>query len=331
LGESGVEMRQLQHFAYARHALVAAFRMCGVGSESKVLLPNFICRDVLASLRAVGASPVYYDIDTDLQTRNGQDLPRVDVVLAVNYFGFASDLKRLRTEVGVSPIIIEDNAHGWLSESEDGQKLGSRTPIGLTSFRKTIFTPDGAFLEWDAEKFSADFDGFDSLSSRSDRLALGYQLRRTAHSVERVTRLPVLLTMRSIVRSSRRAVGRSMIDSRPEEEHVLPTEVAIHQESLRTFMRINREREMLRRRNQFLRCAEIASECGILPVFSALPDGVVPQGFPYYANQGNERCFASRVQRQRLGEVMSWPALPQSTTLGSDSPLRLLRLVNFLR
>ena len=42
--------------------------------------------------------------------------------------------------------IIEDNAHGFLSNDEKGVCLGSRTDIGLLSIRKSAFLPNGAAM-----------------------------------------------------------------------------------------------------------------------------------------------------------------------------------------
>ena len=75
-------------YAYARHALVTALRMARVTTGSTVLIPHFICRDVLASISAVGAKPVFYDIDDDLQVSQNTMLPSAAAALAVNYFGF---------------------------------------------------------------------------------------------------------------------------------------------------------------------------------------------------------------------------------------------------
>ena len=143
------------YYAYARHALVTALALVRVGRGNSVLVPDFICRDVLASLSAVGAEAHFYSIGNDLQISSNVSLPDVDAIIAVNYFGFPADLARIRGALPSPDIaIIEDNAHGWLSRDEHGVLLGTRTEVSITSIRKTIRVPDGASLEWRAGAIS---------------------------------------------------------------------------------------------------------------------------------------------------------------------------------
>ena len=87
------------YYAYARHALVTALRMARVQSGDNVLLPSFICRDVLASLKAINATPVFYEIDVGLQVSSQSKLPPAKALLAVNYFGFPADLERIQRQL----------------------------------------------------------------------------------------------------------------------------------------------------------------------------------------------------------------------------------------
>lgn len=323
-------MRNRRHVAYARHALVDALRMCGVGAGSNVLIPDFICRDVLASFRAVGADVSYYGIGPDLQIRPGQTFPGADALLAVNYFGFPADIPRLRLAVGNTTTIIEDNAHGWLSVATDGVALGGRTSISITSIRKTIFAPDGALLEWEADDFPevSPVDG--QSTPRHDPLGPAFHARSLALRLERATGLPVRHVLRIATRLARRSLGRASIDDRPQDEMVLPDEEVIHAESLRRFARVDPDREAARRRELFRRCLHLATRYGVSPVVPSLPAGVVPMGFPFFWGHDGDRRFVRNIHLRGIGEVISWPALPESTTLPADSPLRSLRLVNFL-
>jgi dTDP-4-amino-4,6-dideoxygalactose transaminase len=87
------------YYAYARHALVTALKLVRVQAGSSVLVPDFICRDVLSSLHAVGADPIFYPIGDDLQMAMTQSLPSAQTVIVVNYFGFPADLRSVRNFV----------------------------------------------------------------------------------------------------------------------------------------------------------------------------------------------------------------------------------------
>jgi hypothetical protein len=320
------------YFAYARHALVVALRMAGVRTGDTVLLPDLICRDVLASIRAVGAEPAFYPIGSDLQISKDAQLPPARALLAVNYFGFPADLDRVASALhDPDTLVIEDNAHGWLSATPDGQLLGSRTALGITSFRKTIRSPDGAFLEWNSDNSQLVVNGhLEVLQPRTEPLTTGFILRRVVSRSETLIRIPLFPIARSSVRALRGLASRPVLDLRPEDEFTLPAQVPIHQRSLDYFRRCDPEREITRRRNLYLRCEQLAVMRGVQPVFPELPKGVSPQGFPYYRDSGDASAFERTATRRRLGEPMSWPTLPSISPLAHDSPLSDIQVVNFL-
>jgi hypothetical protein len=319
-----------RHYAFARHALVTAFGVVGARSGSRVLVPDFICRDLLASFSATEVEPVFYAIDDDLQVKRGGSLPSADAIIVVNYFGFAADLSRIVSVLPLPMPIIEDNAHGWLSADADGSPLGSRTAASITSVRKTIRVPDGAFVEWRDDP-SLDLSGVHpELSPRDEPLSLGYRMRRTVAKIDARSRLPLMAGSRSAVRLARTLIGRSAIHDDPRDERVLPEHRAIHRESLARMERVDQPAEIRRRRELFERCAAVAVALGIESPTPNLAPLTSPQGYPYFGDAGDHASFARRVSRERLGEIITWPSLPTHTTLPPHSRLRTLRLVNFL-
>jgi hypothetical protein len=319
-------------YAYARHALVTALRMARVTTGSTVLVPHFICRDVLASISAVGANPVFYDIDDDLQVSQNTMLPSAAAVLAVNYFGFPSDLGRLRQQLSdPTTIIIEDNAHGWLSADENGVPLGTRTALGITSFRKTIRVVDGAFLDWNIDQLSASVVTPNQPTSRTEVLPLSFRIRAVVASIDQRSSLPLMTAGRRSIRRLRSLTGARPINERAQEEWQLPAHEAIHQSSLERFERTNLIAEVSRRRNAFATCQTLAERFDIgMPTIDFGPH-VSPQGFPFFADSGNIDSFRTAVTRAKIGEVVSWPSLPSATTLSPTSKLRSVYLVNFLQ
>ena len=319
-------------YAYARHALVTALRMAQVTTGSTVLIPHFICRDVLASIAAVGAKPVFYDIDDDLQISQNTMLPPADAVLAVNYFGFPADLGRLRQQLSdPTTIIIEDNAHGWLSADENGVPLGTRTALGITSFRKTIRVVDGAFLDLNTDQLSASVTTPNQPTSRTGALPLPFHIRAVVASIDQRSPLPLMTAGRRSIRRLRSLTGATSINERAEEEWQLPAHEAIHRSSLKQFGRTNLIAEVARRRNAFATCQTLAERFDIrMPTIDFGPH-VSPQGFPFFADSGNLDSFRAAVTRAKIGEVVSWPSLPSATTLSPISKLRNMCLVNFLQ
>jgi hypothetical protein len=328
----GISIVNRLYYAYARHALVTALRMARVQPGDTVLIPHFICRDVLSSLRAVDAVPVFYHIDDDFQVASHEKLPPAKALLAVNYFGFPANLPRIQHQLtDATTLIIEDNAHGWLSTDEHGVVLGTRTSLGITSFRKTILSSDGAFLHWMSDQ-RLDYTALhDPLSPRNGSLPIVVRLRRGASRLERVTHLPVRLAVRELARLGRRAIGRVAIVENPSEEFELPLPRSVQKSSLKLMNDIDARAEISRRRTLFERSANLARRYGIQPVFDSLPKGVSPQGFPYYGGNGDERGFRRQVHLNRIGEPMSWPRLSQQSQIPTESVLHTVQLVNFIQ
>jgi len=327
------------YYAYARHALVTALRLARVQHGSKVLIPEFICRDVLASLRAVGAEPLFYEIDDTLQPRVdgslqstlGADSQQVAAVMVVNYFGFPAHLDLVKRLLHAATLpIIEDNAHGWLSADEHGTTLGSRTQFGITSVRKTIRIPDGAYLEWRDDGNLDTHALHEPLEPRDHSLPASFRIRRAVSRIDARSPIAVMPLTRGAVRLLRLLGGKPSVDLHTADEWDLPTNRNPHQYSLQLMGEVDQGAEVARRRAHYQRCEALAAAHDIARPFASLPPNVSPQGFPFFWHPERAEAFCAAVQRVRLGEVIAWPSLPSRTSLAEDSRLRSLHLVNFL-
>jgi len=319
-----------RHYAYARHALVTAFSLVGVRAGARVLVPDFICRDLLASFSAANVEPMFYAIGDDLQPKVSATLPPAAAIVVVNYFGFPADLRRVAAMIPIQTPIIEDNAHGWLSADADGTPLGSRTTVGITSVRKTIRVPDGAFVEWDsaADVFAEGIHP--ELAARDEALSWSFRLRQGVATLDARSPVALMAGARHIVRSARRLTGQAAVSEDERDEWQLPTQRAPHRTSLEMMSRLDIPAEVRRRRELFARCANAAVETGVVSPTPSLDINVSPQGFAFFGDIGDVKTFSQRVVRERLGEIITWPSLPERSPLPAQSRLRTLRLVNFL-
>jgi dTDP-4-amino-4,6-dideoxygalactose transaminase len=131
-----------------RDALALAINLLGLQADDPVLLPAYVCREVVKPF-LTRARVHFYDIRSDLSI----DLDYLEsilketkpkVLLIVNYFGFLQpgrdELKRICFERGI--VLIEDCAHSLFSDGS-----GSVGDIVLHSFRKHIPLPDGGGLQ----------------------------------------------------------------------------------------------------------------------------------------------------------------------------------------
>lgn len=320
--------RDRRFYAYGRHALVDALALAGVSPGERVMLPRFICRDVLPAITFHGAIPTFYDVSESLQPCLHETTAEARIILVVNYFGFPSDLSCLPSEAGSNRwIVIEDNAHGWLSRDTSGSPLGSRTLLSITSFRKTIRSVDGAFLEWDSARFHPSGN---ELTPRVDDLPLSYRSRYFTSQLSRRSGRDLMSPARQTIRALRLLTGKTPLGGAPDNEYVLPQPIAIHMQSLQMFEETDTNAEVLRRRSLYASCETLAHQYGVRGIFASLPNNTCPMGFPFFGQREDQRQFARAVRKQRLGEIISWPELPNQCAIHQDSPLRDVRLVNFL-
>lgn len=313
----------------ARYALIEAFALAGVRRGSRILLPEYICRDVLACLHQLGALPCWFPVDTDLTPATPpSDWPKADVVLAVNYFGFPQDLRPFHSFAQrTGAVVIEDNAHGYLSRDENGQWLGCRTSIGIFSLRKTLRIPDGAAL-WVSKTHA-----IESLKVQSAFKGAGIHPAQLVKA--RLRGLPVMgelaykLSTRLARAFRKRRTGSYTPMSDPASEHNLPLPANPWVGLLKAVALFEEPKEIMRRRMAFAQCAEFGDSVGAAPVFSILPIHCAPYA---YAFRGDSAVFDEmQIYATRQGfDLVSWPDLPTEIFQKAPKHYRNVFLVNFL-
>lgn len=316
----------VKFYALARWALVDGLRACGVSAGDCVMVPGLICREVLASINCVGATPAFYPVSPQLCA--GFDpgvLGQSKAVLAVNYFGFPQELGRFRQYCErTGAVLIEDNAHGLLSRDENGQLLGSRGDIGIFSFRKTIAVPAGGALVLNGGQITPpDLSSISALSTR-------YRLKQAFRPVTRQLGAPVTLGALEMFRHVRRlltghAVPRSLPDA---EEHVPapPNPCELISGPLTVAVPAL---EASRRRALFDLAARLVNGSSAVPVFERLPDHVVPYGYPLFASPARAPALAATLRRHGLS-LVPWPDLPAAIAPSAPEHYRDLMVVPFL-
>ena len=323
----------LRYFSLARYALAAGLKALGAGDGARVLLPEYISRDVLAALHAAGAVPVYYPVDEHLAPALPPDeWPEAAVVLMVNYFGFAQNaepFEQYRARTGAR--LIEDNAHGFLSRDADGRWLGRRGDAGLFSLRKTFLFDNGAALTLESPPAALP----QQLGEMNTPGAGNIRLRRILHALPAGRRIAVLaarpVRMARMVRKA--ALGRRMsaeaglTPAIDEVETAIPGNAAPFQGFARILAAQDFAAEALRRRALYTMLEPRARALGMMPVFETLPAGTVPYGLPVYCD---DPAPLARLAGSAHLDCIQWPDLPASVAARAPPHYRRLHLINFL-
>ena len=320
---------QVRYYSLARHALIEALRLAGVRQGSRVLLPEYLCRDLLAPLHLLGAVPCWYPVAPDMKPANASSAwPVAEVVLAVNYFGFPQSLAPFQAYAErTSAIVIEDNAHGYLSRDQVGQWLGCRTNLGVFSLRKTLRIPDGAAL-WVGASYAtrtmprqAAFDGVGVNPAQLTKV----RLRDLPVVGELAYRLSTGLAR--VLRKWR--TGSDIPAADPASEQELPAAANPWAGLLPALAACAVPAEIERRRTAYIRCAAVGEQVGALPVFSVLPTNCVPYA---YAFRGDGVALAGmQAHAARHGfDLVNWPDLPTKIADQTPAYYHNVFLVNFL-
>ncbi len=320
---------QVRYYSLARHALIEALQLAGVGSGSRILLPEYLCRDLLGTLHVLGARPYWYSVAPDLTpATSSADWPVTQVVLAVNYFGFAQDLRPFEKYAErTGAIVIEENAHGYLSRDWDGRWLGCRTGLGIFSLRKTLRIPDGGAL-WVGASYAARelpaqpaFDGTGVNPAQLTKARL--------RGLPLVGELSYRLST-GLVRGLRKwRTGSDIPESDPASEQTIPVLANPWAGLLPSLVACDAPAEIERRRIAYFHCAEVGERVGAVPVFADLS----PYCAPYaYAFRGDAVALAG-MQRYAMSngfDLVSWPDLPTEIVGQAPAHYCNIFLVNFL-
>ena len=325
-------MISFRYFSLGRHAMKVALQLAGVKSGDVVMLPGFICRDLISSITTLGARTVFYDVDKKLNpiTLDRSVLPRA--IIAVNYFGFPQALEPFKAfSADTGAIIIEDNAHGFLSQDTQGSKLGQRTAFGMTSFRKTLHVLDGATLAitQSTNQSTGQIKIPEQIPYQTKTNGLRTDLTRAFTAIERKTGIPTLHLAQAgsrFIRVVRK--GSALPISDQSSEYQIPGIANPNQSSIKRMLAVDAEAEIERRRSLYSKLLPEVIGCGVEPIFDALPIGTCPYGLAFYASPKFKRGLA-QLSRRYCVTLMSWPDLPQEIAQSAPDHYRQVRLINF--
>jgi dTDP-4-amino-4,6-dideoxygalactose transaminase len=117
-------------------ALSIAARALQIKPGDEVIVPSFTFYATAEAIAAIGATPVFCDIDHDTRNITAETVravltPRTRAIVAVDLFGMPAEIQAIRESTGLP--VIEDAAQA-LGASLDGIKAGALGDIATFSF-----------------------------------------------------------------------------------------------------------------------------------------------------------------------------------------------------
>lgn len=317
-------------FAYGRHALFEAFVLAGVGVGDVVLLPEYICRETLSAVKALGARAEYYPVCPDLELSISPDsLPKAKAVLAINYFGFPQELTQFEAYCSkTGAILIEDNAHGFLSRDEDRLYLGTRGDIGIFSFRKSIPLVNGSGIVVNHPGkvcgLKAQLPFVRYAESRMFKIK---KILRRLPAWNMTGLLYALMGVDKLIKKFR--TGSEYVMSNADAEVILPGRPEPDVGLLNALKSLDVDCEISRRRLLYSEVGKFVEKNGGVPVFKSLPNAVVPYGFPFRSSPERIKEIRTELKKHFI-DCYIWPELPSEIEQKSVEHYKSVWLINFI-
>jgi hypothetical protein len=315
------------YFAYGRQALEAALLGLGLKVKEEILVPEFICTEVLDPFQKHHLKPVYYKVSEDLVPDYAQINELISdtckTLLIVNYFGFPQSwgpIRAIQNRHGV--VVIEDNAHGFLSNDPE-KPLGLRGDLGIFSLRKTVSLPSGGALTISNPKFSHLFkecqlsmEGFFLF----DKQTIKYFLKEMSRPFMGIAHPTIRNFLLRRYRNLQNETDDNLLES--------PARFSLF--AKKRLMNNDFQKEVARRRRLFeffearFRCN---NDCK--PIFSNLPEKVCPYGYPFYYRGSNMNSFIDSLLNEGIPALL-WPELPTEVKNRGVEYYNKLVLIPFL-
>jgi perosamine synthetase len=276
-----------------RVAIALAMVQMGVGDGDKVLVPAYHCASMIQPVVWAGATPVFYKIRPDTSVDLDDLLAKIDgrtkVLMATNYFGFPQDLAKLRRfcdEHGL--YLLEDCAHSFLGKHRQ-KPLGSYGDFAIASAMKFFPVYEGGCLvsskhEIKQVQLTSAGLGFEAKSA-FNALEKGFSYGRMS-LLKATLALPLKLKNLLWAQVKKTAPSKSISLAPGASDggfHFEPSwlhkRASIFSRLLIRTVPVSRIAEK-RRRNYLLIHEALSGLPGCRPLFTDLPEDVVPYVYP---------------------------------------------------
>jgi dTDP-4-amino-4,6-dideoxygalactose transaminase len=272
-----------------RDSIFLAARHFNLAEGSLVLLPAYLCDTIPAAFPG-GINFAYYDIRSDFSIDEGE-IERLfqklspKVFYIIHYFGFLhTNLKELAALCKKYDVLFwEDHAHSALSDF-----TYEYSDAAIFSLRKLLPIPDGGGLYL---RNSAPGEFLPEKSIKADLTALIILLKRKMWGISGKFR-------RFLDEQAKDNVYRMS-----QGENLSPKPISGF--SRRTVRSLNLKEIVSKRRAVFQQYSRLAGGCKMEPVFTNLPAGICPQGFPVLVP--NSADLMRRMEKHRIFLKKHWP------------------------
>jgi dTDP-4-amino-4,6-dideoxygalactose transaminase len=280
-----------------RDALSLAISCLDLGADDTVLLPAYLCREVLKPF--LGKTRVeFYEVRSDLtidpdEIKKRLERGKVKMMMIINYFGFLQpyrkEIRRICEDRSI--ILMEDCAHSLLTEGS-----GEIGDLSIYSFAKILPLPDGGGLK---------------VKMRGRTFNPHFYPMAFSNVLSVLIILKSLFNIRAEIFSRAWVTGRVKkpvpnATSGKKNSRILPLSYFAYN----GMGNVSFSEIIEKRRSDYQFWQESAKRTNLFtPVFSDLPSGVCPLGFPVEVKHRD--LLKSRLQKEGIFLKIHWD-LPEA-------------------
>jgi len=277
-----------------RGALRLVAKALQLGEEEEVLLPSYLCKEILKPFQMEGSRVKFYKVDETLNVDVGDVESKIGrntrALLFIHYFGFPQPstpkIRSLCTRNNV--FLIEDLVQSFLTRS-GGKLLGSAGDVTLSSYRKWIPMPDGALLGINDESFRP------PSIERTSRAA-------SLHVKYRIKGLKLKGKYLKNPKFSKRIFRKVFVDA---DKLLDTTPIEISGYSKKMLPKFDFAAIIDKRRTNFQRLLNNLKRAkSVTPLHKKLPNGVCPLGFPILVK--DRESVKKMLVRNRIYPPVHW-------------------------
>lgn len=300
-------------FSCAREALFYGLKLLD-RLPQRIHIPAYCCRSVLAPIERLKLEVRFYDVDKQLKpVINNRGFGKGDILLLIHYFGIPQDtqyINQICKEFGM--LLVEDCAH-TLPNPGVKQTMGSLGAFSIYSLRKQLPVPDGGVLIVNDAQIKGRMLNIPLPELRKTPLKrwLVINFDRMAFSLGWPNTLVIKDALRGQIGSGDNVFHAQLSNDAVPEVSRITLQVLSHID-INAVVKIRLENY-----RYLANC--LANVNGVIMPFPLLPDGAVPQAFPFLLKENIDNVCIS-LQKNGIA-VGRWPGreFPREVPL-SDFP-----------
>jgi dTDP-4-amino-4,6-dideoxygalactose transaminase len=287
--------------ASGRDALHWIIHSLNLEEGTQVLLPSYLCDEVLKPFTDNGLEVRFYRISKDLQI-DTKDLleklsPETRVLLYIHYLGFPSNFPvDMAESVSAGTLIIEDSSHSFLSCLSQPSIHGD---IRFATFRKLLPVPNGAAVSFSERPIP----GLTPVKTKNSPQYMGALFTRCAGSVLKTLWLSSRGIFPKAVFRQFFSWSESLLDT-----YTKPAQMAAISRHVLKSMDLRQVAQARRDNFNFL-LESLKNVDYIRPLYTELSDGVCPLGFPVLTEKRDD--LVRHLIKHRIYPPIHWK-LPNS-------------------